>query len=327
MTKKPVLLGIGNALVDIMIRLESDDSLKHFELPKGSMTLVDADFAQKVYNETEGLPKEITSGGSVANSMRGLASLGMKCGYIGKTNQDEFGAIFKKEMEDAGVSPIILNGENPTGKATALISPDSERTFATYLGAAIELSADDLNKEMFDGYNYFHIEGYLVQNHELIERSAQLAKEAGLKVSIDLASYNVVEDNKEFLRGLVKNYVDIVFANEEEAKAISDLEPEEALHWLSEFTEIAVVKIGKEGSLIKKDGEVTKVGGSGKVSVDTTGAGDLYAAGFYYGLLNGLSMDKCGAVATILAGRVIEVIGAVIPEKEWDCIKSEIAAL
>ena len=168
--------------------------------------------------------------------------------------------------------------------AVALVSPDSERTFATFLGAAVEISASDLKLEDFQGYDYFHIEGYLVQNYDLIETAVKLAKEAGCKVTIDMASYNVVEDNLEFLTRIVKEYVDIVFANEEEAKAFTGKEPREALDAIAEMTDIAVVKIGSKGSMVKRGDKVYTAGVIKANSIDTTGAGDLYAAGFIYGL-------------------------------------------
>lgn len=321
------VLGIGNALVDIMARLESDDTLAQFNLPKGSMQLVDGDFSNTVNEGTNHLQKEIASGGSAANTIHGLAKMGIKTGFIGKVGQDDFGKLFHDDMTNNGIEPLLLKSETPSGKAMALISPDSERTFATYLGAAVELSADDLSSDVYKGYDYFHIEGYLVQNHELIETALKLAKENGLKVSLDLASYNVVEDNLEFLQMIVKDYVDIVFANEEEAKAFTGKEPEEALHVIGDVCEYAIVKVGKEGSMIKHNGVVTNVDSIKANSIDTTGAGDLYASGFLCGLINSYSLKKCGQLGSILAGKTIEVIGPKMTTEKWDEVKQMIAAL
>jgi sugar/nucleoside kinase (ribokinase family) len=230
-------------------------------------------------------------------------------------------------MEGNNIKPILLSSETPSGKAMALVSKDGERTFATYLGAAVELNANELKSEFFSNFDIFHIEGYLVYNHELMIKAAELAKQNGLTISLDLASYNVVEDNFEFLKSYIKQYVDIVFANEEEAKAFTKMEPEDALHNISEYCDIAIVKIGSKGSLIKKGGIVYKAGIIKANMIDTTGAGDSYAAGFIYGLINGYDLDKCGNIGAILSGKVIEFIGAKPDEKTWSEIKQLISEL
>jgi sugar/nucleoside kinase (ribokinase family) len=312
------ILGIGNALVDIMTLLESDDFLKQFNLQKGSMQLVDQDFSGDVLAGATDLKKELSSGGSAANTIHGLAHLGMNTGYIGKIGKDDFGEFFKKDMERVGIKPSLLEGIADTGRAIALVSPDSERTFATFLGAAIELNASDLVPEHFIGYDCMHVEGYLVQNRELITTAMKMAKEHGLVVSIDLASYNVVEQNVEFLTSLITQYVDIVFANEEEAKAFTGLEPLKALDAMAEMCDIAVVKLGKDGSAIKRGQEEHRVIAIRAESIDTTGAGDLYASGFLYGLMKGLPLMKCGDIGSVLSGKVIEVVGAKMTASQWN---------
>jgi sugar/nucleoside kinase (ribokinase family) len=244
--------------------------------------------------------------------------LDVKTGFIGKVGDDEFGMFFQSDMEKNHIKPLLLTSSTATGKAIALVTPDSERTFATYLGAAVELTPDDIRPEQFDGYDYFHIEGYLVQNHNLIKKAVELAKSKGLTVTLDMASYNVVEDNLEFLNEILENYVDIVFANEEEAKAFTGKEPEEALDGFSELCDISVVKIGKKGSIVKKDGETYKIEPVEAHSIDTTGAGDSYAAGFIYGLIKGYTIDKCGAAGSILAAKTIEVVGPKMDNEKWE---------
>jgi sugar/nucleoside kinase (ribokinase family) len=159
------VLGMGNALVDVMTTMESDEMLSTLGLPKGSMQLVDAEFSKRVMEKTAHLNSVLASGGSAANTIHGIARLGVETGFIGKVGDDELGNLFKKDLENAGIAPVLLESNTASGKAVALVSPDSERTFATFLGAAVELSATDLSAEMFRGYQYFHIEGYLVQNH------------------------------------------------------------------------------------------------------------------------------------------------------------------
>jgi sugar/nucleoside kinase (ribokinase family) len=324
--KMKKVLGIGNALVDVLISLEEDELLSKFDLARGSMTLVDKAKMNAVLSHTAAikLKKEPqkSSGGSVANTIHGLAQLGAPSGYIGKIGDDEYGAFFRSYMEQNNISATLFKGAEDSGKSIVLISPDSERTFATYLGAAIELDSSDLSLEPFKGFDYFHLEGYLVQNHALVEASVKLAKEAGCKISIDLASFNIVEENLEFLQGIVTDYVDIVFANEEEARSFTGHDdPETALNAIAEKVEIAIVKIGKKGSLIKKDGEIYRAASIKANAIDTTGAGDLYASGFFYGLVSGQGMDICGKIGSITSGKVVEVLGAKMDEDRWQQVR------
>ena len=318
------VLGIGNALVDIMTKLPNDDTLTKFSLRKGSMQLSERDFADQINNETAGFEKLQSSGGSAANTIHGLASLGVPTGYIGKVGNDEFGVFFSNDMKAHSIEPFMLISKTETGRAIALISHDSERTFATYLGAAVELADIDLNADQFKDYKYLHIEGYLVLNQPLMNKAAQLAKENNMKISLDLASFNVVEDNLEFLKEYVKNHVDIVFANEEEAKAFTGKEPKEALDEIADQCEIAVVKIGSKGSMVKNQGKVYMIDPIKANSIDTTGAGDLYASGFLYGLVNNLPLDKCGRIGSVCAGNVIQVIGSKMSDETWNKIKKVI---
>lgn len=320
----PAVLGVGNALVDVISVLENDSILEKFGLPRGSMTLVDAELSKKIYNEVFSEKSEISTGGSVANSMRTLAGLGGNGGYMGKIGDDKLGHIFKEAFEKKGIKPHLFFSTTSTGVVMGLVSPDSERTMATYLGAAAELTPENFTPELFDGYEYAYMEGYLVFNHELIKAGVEMAKKQGLIVAIDLASFNVVEANLEFLKDLIKNSVDIVFANEEEAKSFTGKEPEAALHEIAELCEIAIVKVGKEGSYIKRGNETVKVGTIKAKALDTTGAGDSYAAGFFYGLTHNYNLETCGKIAALVSGKVVEVMGANLPDNQWPEIQKEI---
>ena len=318
-TKK--ILGLGNALVDIVIQLESDDQLKALELPKGSMQLVDLDRAQRILDYFKNSPKTLASGGSVANTLNGIANLGGHASFVGCVGADEYGDFFKTDMLENGIKPALFTGTVGTGTAITLMSPDSERTFATYLGSAIELSANHLSPKIFEGYDYFHIEGYLVQNYDLIRTAILLAKQAGCRVSLDLASYNVVEENLPFLTELLENYVDILFANEEEARAFCGKPAEEALGYFAKHTEYAVVKIGKKGSLIQHNNHIEHIDTPSNIkAIDTNGAGDAYAAGFLYGLMVGLDLKSCGILGARLAGEVVQVVGPKLSKNEWQRI-------
>ncbi len=318
------VLGIGNALVDALNKLKSDDLLKELGLPKGSMQLVDAKTSASIQEKSKDLEKEMASGGSAANTIHGLANLGVETAFIGTVGNDEIGNFFSEDLRKSGIKPLLNISTTPSGLANAMISPDGERTFGTFLGAAIELSANDINPEQFKDYGLLHVEGYLVQNHELLESILKTAKNQRLEISLDLASYNVVEDNLDFLKEMVKQYVDIVFANEEEAKAFTGMEPEAALDELANYTKVAIVKVGSKGSMIKQNNVVTSVGVETTDVVDTTGAGDLYASGFLYGYINNLSNQKSGEIGALLASKVIADYGAKLSEKDWEDVKSKI---
>jgi len=316
------VLGMGNALVDMVIELRDDSMLDEFDLRKGSMQLVDMNFSNQILEKIKNLKTSEVSGGSAANTICGLAAMGVETAFIGKVGNDRLGKVFENDLIHNGIKPLLQYSSNDTGHALALVSPDSERTFATYLGAAVELEPCDLTSEMFKGYTHFYIEGYLVQHHELIRRAVELAADNDVEVILDLASFNVVEDNLEFLRFLVKEYSNVVFANADEARVYSGgKEPEEALAILAEDCWIAIVKTGKDGSLVQNGKQVFKIPVKKANCIDTTGAGDLYAAGFLYGMLNGMSLPVCGEIGSILAAKVIDVIGAKIPDETWPEIK------
>lgn len=324
MNSEKTIVGIGSALVDVLVQLPSDELLGDFKLPKGSMVLVDANQSKHIIESTANLNPSIETGGSAANTVRGIAQLGGKAAFVGKVNDDEMGNFFQQSFADLGVNFHRLQGTIPSGVAATLISPDSERTFGTYLGAASELKPSDLNDKLFKPYDILHVEGYLVFNHALIEDILKRAKKCGLKVSLDMASYNVVEANLDFMKHLLDNYVDIVFANEEEAKAYTGKEPAEALGVMAKQCEVVVVKVGGRGSLVQADGSIFLIPPYKVNAIDTTGAGDVYASGFLYGMANGLKYNQCGRIGSLLASEVIKVIGAKIPDSAWEYINKEL---
>lgn len=311
------IIGIGNALVDIIVFIDNDSLLEKLELPKGSMQLVDIEKSTAIRAACEHLDLSFASGGSAANTIYGLSKLGAETSFIGKIGKDDYGRIFKEDLVKSNINPILLSSDTHSGRAVALISPDKERTFATHLGAAVELGADDLISDYFKGHDYMHIEGYMVYNNALLEKAVKLAKENGLQISIDMASYNVVEDNLEFLQYIVRDYVDIVFANEEEARSFTGKEPEEALEIFSSLCDVAVVKTGKNGSIVKQGVNKFKIDAIKANVIDTNGAGDIFASGFLYGLSQGWDIDKCGRAGSVLAGNIIEKTGARLDEDGW----------
>ena len=320
------ILGMGNALVDVLIVTTDDKLLTNYSLPKGSMQHVDELTAEKIYNEIKA-SASVVPGGSAANTTVGMAQLGLNTGFLGKVGNDELGKVFDDNLKQFNVKSLLMKSSVGTGRAMVIISSDSERTFSVYLGAAIEVKPENVTPELFEGYDILHIEGYLIQDHNLIEKAMKTAKELGKKVSLDLASYNVVDDNIDFLKDVVKKYADIVFANEEEAKSFTGKDAEEALDIIAGMCEIAIVKTGAKGSLIKQGNNIYTVNAEKVPPVDCTGAGDLYASGFLYGLSMGKSIETCGVIGTICASEVIQVIGPKLSSETVTKIKEKINRL
>jgi len=322
------ILGIGNALTDILALLDDDNLLDIYHLPKGSMQHVDREIGEKIWQHLKAMGVQLVAGGSAANTIAGTAILGMPSAFIGKIGDDEIGSLFKSDQARNGIKSTLLKGKAASGRAMVFITPpNSERTFAVYLGSAIELVPDDLTLDMFMGHDYFHIEGYLVQNQDLVRRAVELAKEAGLIISLDMASYNVVESNDAFLHDIIEEYVNIVFANETEAEVFAKKPPREALDAIAAICDTAIVKIGKDGSMVKSGDEYHYINAWPADTLDVTGAGDLYAAGFLFAHSYGLPLRDCGDVGSIVAAKVVEVIGPKIDIPRWKLAKQEIREL
>lgn len=322
------ILGIGSALVDILTQIPDETILQQLNLPKGSMTYVDAEKVVNIGEQIVQYGTQRASGGSTANTMSGLAKLGIETGFLSKIGNDEVGQFFKKQMTDTNVEPQLLTTETPTGRVIAMVTPDGERTFATCLGAAAEMCADDIHPELLDGWDIFYVEGYLVANPSLLEKALDTAHAKGMTIAMDMASYNEVAKHRDLLLRLLENRLDIVFANEQEAQTLTGLEdPVEALHYIAERCQIAVVKVGAKGAYIQRGDEVVTVPPMPANVIDTTGAGDVWASGFLAGLVKGFDLQKCGMMGAIVAKNIIEVIGAKIDDQRWENIHAEIANL
>lgn len=319
------ILGMGNALTDILAVLPDDTLLNKYHLPKGSMQWVDKETSNKIFEEIKSLGVQYVAGGSAANTIADTAIFGMPSGFIGKIGNDEVGALFQSDQSQYGIKSTLLRGKDVSGRAMVFITgSNAERTFADYMGATLELGPEDLIPEYFEGYDYFHIEGYLVQNQALIRKAVEMAKAAGCTISIDMASYNVVESNNAFLHDIVENYVDIVFANETEARAFTKLGPREAIDEICKICDIAVVKTGKTGSMIRNKDEFYQIDAWPAKAIDATGAGDTYAAGFLYAHSLGMPLRVCGEIGSVIAAKVVEVIGSKIDIPRWRDAKLEI---
>ncbi|MBN1234363.1 MAG: adenosine kinase [Candidatus Coatesbacteria bacterium] len=319
--KKTGILGMGNALTDILTKVDDKFLLEH-GLPKGTMQLVSFDKQDEILKGISDYA--VSAGGCAANTITAVANLAVETGFIGKIGNDRTGNEFKSDLEKHGVKSFLKIGRNPSGSCVSLITPDGERTFGTYLGSAIELTRDDLSEETFSPYEYFHIEGYLVQNHDLVRKAWELSKKTGTKISIDLASPNVVEDNKEFLEEVLKSGAGIIFANEEEAKAFTGKDSNLAADELSRYADIVVVKLGSKGSIVKRGSEVLKIEIIPVKPVDTTGAGDLFASGFLFGLIKGRTLKESADFGSLLAREVVQIMGTKFSEETWEKIKKTV---
>lgn len=320
-------LGIGNALVDVLLQLDTDKVLTDVAIEKGAMDLIDRDKMLAIRNAQERLNFTVAPGGAAANSMRAMAALGACPGYIGKTGTDELSNFYENELKKTGVEPHLIRVPGETGSSTVLISPDGERTMATFLGPAATLGPDELSEEIVCRYGCMYIEGYLIVNGSLLRRAMELAKKCGLLVALDLANFHVVRANSDILHELVPKYVDILFCNESEAETYTGQPAQEAIHTLSGEVKIAIVTLGKEGALIAAGEKMITIPASGGKPVDTTGAGDHFAAGFLYGYTRNATIEQSGRIGSLLAGHIIEEVGAKIPEERWEQIKLKVAAI
>lgn len=318
-----VVVGVGSALVDICIQ-ESDDFLQASGAHKGGMKLVDARFIPDVLGKTASKPA-IVPGGSACNTILGIGRLGSPARFIGKRGNDDLGRLFEDGLRHHNVEPRLFTSSTPTGCVLSIITPDAQRSMLTCLGASGETKPSELTPDLFTNTALVHLEGYLLFNLELMMAALKVAKNSGALISLDLASYTVVEASRNVLPGIISEYVDILIANEDEARVYTGISNErESLEKLSHEVDIAVLKIGKRGSYIRSAGITiqTKAMGDGAPVVDTTGAGDLWASGFLYGLLQGFPLEKCGAIGSACGYEVCRVIGATIPEEGWNRIRT-----
>lgn len=308
------VVGIGNAIVDIIARCD-DAFLSKRNLDKGFMRLIDSNEAAELYEEMG--PATERSGGSVANSIAGLASLGAKCGFIGRVAADQFGGIFRHDIRSLGIAyatePAVDGA--PTARCLVLVTPDGERTMNTFLGASVDLTAADIDAELISAAKVVYLEGYLFDKDEAksaFRQAAKLAKDAGAKVALSLSDPFCVDRHRDDFRALVKDGADIVFANEKEITSLYETNTFlEAADAALQDCEMAVLTRSEAGSLIVGGGETTEIAAE-PVSevVDATGAGDLYAAGFLFGLTKGLPIADCGRLGSLAAAEAISHIGA-----------------
>jgi sugar/nucleoside kinase (ribokinase family) len=319
---KNVVVGVGSALVDICL-LENESFVRAAGAQIGGMKLVDPSVTPALLQKTANKPA-IIPGGSACNTILGIGMLGGAARFIGKRGNDEWGRLFEEGLERHHVEPRLFTTDSPTGNVLSIITPDAQRSMLTCLGASSETDPADMTPALFENACLVHLEGYLLFNKELMTAVLMAAKASGAKISLDLASYTVVESSMEYLKSIIGEFVDIIIANEDEARVYTGYTMEQrAVQALSEHAEIAVVKMGGRGSLIAHNGVITTIKPlSGGRIIDTTGAGDLWAAGFLYGITKGFTIEKSGMLGSACGYEVCQVIGATIPDEGWRRIKA-----
>jgi len=311
--KKFDVIGIGSPLLDFIFEVD-DNILAEMNLKKGEMHLIDEKKSKEILKRLEKHEVKTAPGGSAANTLAGVSILGGSAVFLGKIGKDEHGDFYELKTNDHGVYSRLTKHELvATGHTITFITPDSERSFATHLGAALHFRKEDIIEEDIKNSKILHIEGYQLEDPELKEASLhamKIAKNNGVKISIDLADPALIRRNLNQLKEIVKNYADIIFVNEKEAEAFTGKKEEEALHEICDMCEIAIVKLGEKGSLIKANGRVYKIPIHKVNVVNTTGAGDAYAAGILYSIANNIDIKRAGMIAAYISAEVVANTGA-----------------
>ena len=312
--KKIDLVGIGNAIVDIVSNID-DEFLTRNLLKKGSMNLINLQDSSNILNDCNIIKR--VSGGSAANTVVSLANLGNNVEFIGRIKDDEFGNFFSKDIKESGATfnSKYVETRESSAHSVILITPDAQRTMCTYLGASTEFEPDDINYESIKLSKYLYLEGYLWDSElakKAFIKAAKIAKESKTKIILSLSDAFCVDRHRESFLDLINDFVDILFCNEEEVKSlfkINDLE--KCKIKIKSLCELTAITLGEKGSLIvnKNKTELIKPFLFGK-AIDTTGAGDIFAGGFIHGLINNLSLNDCGQIGSICAGHIVTQIGS-----------------
>ena len=330
------ILSIGNALLDQLVRTPDESLIRRFGLEKGGMTLIQPATVKALQQAISQYEVVAAPGGSAANTAYGLARLGVGSGFIGSVGDDAMGRRFEADLHGYGVVPYLKKCPDETGHCLSVITPDAERTMGTYLGAAGHIVPADLRPELFEACDGIYFEGYLISLAETVARMKELAVRFGKGLMVDLASYTVVGQYFEAFRQLIgAGCCRLLLANEDEARVYARMAGmdiaddgwmERLLEMWGSQVETAVIKLGPRGSLVRHRGTVRQVGiFPARERVDTTGAGDLYAAGFIYGMSKDYAPEMCGYIGSIVSAHMIGHVGAKMPEEVWQQVRREIA--
>jgi sugar/nucleoside kinase (ribokinase family) len=317
------VFGMCNPLYDIQAEIE-DTMLAELDVQKGGMFLIDADQQKRMVTRIYDRIVNAESGGSGANTMIGLSLLGGKACYAGKIGNDEHGTLYQDSLRARDVTVSVRSGDGTTGICLVLITPDAERTLCTYLGICRELGPDDIDIEAIRDSRYLYVTGYLWDTDSqkaAVLRAMDAARAAGVKVALSLSDPFCVNRHKEAFLDIANRYVDLLIGNHEEAQALTGTEnPRDAILATSAYCRLAAVTMGSRGALLRDGDCVVEIPARRIQPVDTTGAGDMYAAGLLYGLTHGLSLEKTGELASYVAAEVVSKLGPRLDALENDDI-------
>lgn len=320
------ILGVGSACIDLLIPVSEEFLKTHVPGVKGGAQKISIANLEHIVQESHIKP-EIATGGSCANTIKGLANLGQSCALVAKIGQDKLGAHFESYIKQCGVLPLFFKAQASTPCVLCLITPDGQRTMRFFEGCSQEMTKDILFPKYFESVRLVHIEGYALRNEGLVERIVSMAKEAHALISFDVSSFEIVSEYREKILDLLTTSVDIVFANEDETRMLTGLDPLEGCQKLKTLCPIAVVLAGQEGCLVGSEDQVFKSPAFPAKVVDTTGAGDLFASGFLYSFLKGDSLQTCAKAGNLVGSCIIEVTGAELSPEKWDYLKQTIHLL
>jgi len=319
--------GVGNSLVDVQTEVR-EETLADLGFEKGLMTLVDTDIQARVLSRLDSAALTRCAGGSAANTVMGVADFGGRAAYAGKVGQDEIGEFFLKDMRAAGVVIDAPAGQLPTGTCVILITADAQRTMLTSLGASATLTPEDIDESHIRAAQYVYIEGYLFggePTRSAALRAIDLAKQNGVKVAFTVSDPFLIAQHRDEFWRLIRGPVDLLFCNLEEARSLTgETDPVACAHEIHRHAENVALTMGAQGSILMHAGEAIPVEGIPVTAVDTTGAGDMYAAGILYGITSGYTWRQAGRLASYAASRIVAQRGARLPRP---LTPAEIAAL
>ena len=308
------LIGLGNAIVDIIVNVD-DEFLDKNNLEKGSMNLIDLNQSDELLKDCK-IIKQV-AGGSTANTVYALATLGNKVEFIGRVKNDNFGKNFSESIKKSGAifKSKLVKSEKSSAHSVIFITPDAQRTMCTYLGASIEFETSDLDNSSINKSKYLYLEGYLWDSDlakKAFINASEIAKKSNTKIVLSLSDSFCVDRHRDSFIELIKEYVNILFCNESELKSLfKEISFEDCRKYISSICDLSIVTMGSNGSYIINQEKTEKINSvvSGKV-IDTTGAGDIYAGGFMHGLINNYPLKVCGDFGSICAGHIITQLGS-----------------
>lgn len=311
------LYGLGNPLMDLLVEVDEAE-FSRFNLKKGQFHLVSKEDFMRIKGDLLGKEVTFSPGGSTSNVISIFTMLGGKGYFCGKVGNDGVADYYEKEMNDLGIKTKLIRGKELTGTAITFITPDSERTFAVYLGDALNMNKGDVDLEALRESKALFVGGYELEDPNLREvtlYAMNFAKKHNIMICIDLADPGIIEREKKLLRHIVDEYADIVFSNEAEATALTgSVSAEDALDYMAKLCQVVVVKLGNRGSVIKEGERTVRIKGIKVDAIDTTGAGDIYAGAFIYAYLKGHDLEVAGNLGSFLAASVVTQIGARLQE-------------